>query len=81
MAEYLSDGVVGMDQVPLEVGERQRQYCLARGHHVQQIIGYGIDGYVWRTDQDSVLKFHRYRRGFEAELAVYQRLGGLERLC
>ena len=63
-----------MEQVPLELGDRQRQYCLAKGHHVQQIIGYGIDGYVWRTDQDSVLKVHRYRLGFEVELAVYQRL-------
>ncbi len=33
-----------------------------------------MDGYVWQTDQESVVKVCRYKTPFDCELAVYQRL-------
>lgn len=39
-----------------------------------KLIGYGVDGFVWRTDRNSVLKVFRHQPEFDREHAVYQRL-------
>ena len=52
------------------------------GLKVQELRGYGVDGYVWQTTKDSMLKVFRSESPFRQELAVYQRLqtNGLKRL-
>ena len=47
-----------------------------------QQVGGGVDGFIWRTDDASVVKVFRRERPFLAELAVYQRIAerGLTKL-
>lgn len=71
-----------MLEIPSEITDRLKDYCNDRGVAADKLIGYGVDGFVWRTEQNSVLKVHRHSREFERECAAYQRLKehGIRRL-
>jgi len=71
-----------MLEIPSKITDRLEDYCKDHGVAADQIIGYGVDGFVWRTQQNSVLKVHRHPREFEWECAAYQRLKehGIRRL-
>lgn len=63
--------------IPLEIEIRRDEYCQAKQLQVVDLIGFGVDGYVWQTDRESVVKVCRYKAPFDSELAVYQRLSGI----
>jgi hypothetical protein len=71
-----------MPEIPVEIDQRLCAYCAGVGLEVQELRGYGVDGYVWQTTQDSILKVFRSESPFQHELAVYRRLqaNGLKRL-
>lgn len=60
--------------IPTDVEQRRTAYCESRGIQTQDLIGYGLDGFVWKTNRASVAKVCRHANLFERELAVYQRL-------
>ncbi len=68
--------------VPAELDERRTAYCAARDIQTLDLMGYGLDGYVWKTNRGSVVKVCRHSNLFDRELAVYQRLSqlGLQQL-
>lgn len=65
-----------MPEVPLEIVDRRDTYC--ETHEVvlesEQPRGWGVDGYVWQTTDDTILKVHYNPREFAQELAIYDRL-------
>ena len=68
--------------IPAELDERRQAYCEARRIQTLSLIGYGLEGYVWKTNRGSVVKVFRHSNLFDRELAVYQRLSrlGLQKL-
>lgn len=68
--------------VPAELDERRTAYCESRRIQTLDLIGFGLDGFVWKTDRASVVKVCRHTNLFDRELAVYQRLAqhGLKQL-
>jgi hypothetical protein len=68
--------------IPWEIERRRDEYCEAKQLQVVDLIGFGVDGFVWQTDRESVVKVCRYKAPFDSELAVYQRLSkiGLRKL-
>jgi hypothetical protein len=68
--------------IPADVEQRRTAYCESRGIQTQDLIGYGLDGFVWKTNRASVIKVCRHASLFERELAVYRRLSllGLHQL-
>ena len=68
--------------IPADVEQRRTAYCESRGIQTQDLIGYGLDGFVWKTNRASVIKVCRHANLFERELVVYQRLSqrGLHQL-
>jgi hypothetical protein len=71
-----------MPGIPIEINQRLRAYCADAGLEDQELRGYGVDGYVWQTTQDTILKVFRSESPFQHELAVYRRLqaNGVKRL-
>jgi len=71
-----------MSEIPAEINQRLLAYCAFAGLEVQELRGYGVDGYVWQSTQDSILKVFRSEAPFQHELAVYHRLqtNGIRRL-
>jgi hypothetical protein len=63
-----------MSEIPAEINQRLLAYCAFAGLAVQELRGYGVDGYVWQSTQDSILKVFRSEAPFQHELAVYRRL-------
>jgi len=63
-----------MDEIPAELIERRDKYCQQRAIEILDLRGYGVDGYVWQTTTDSILKVARGRAPFITERAVYRRL-------
>lgn len=63
-----------MREFPTEIEQRLFAYCGDEGLEVQELRGYGVDGYVWQTTQDTILKVFRSASPFQHELAVYRRL-------
>ena len=63
--------------IPAEVDQRRTAYCQSRGIQTHDLIGYGLDGFVWQTNRASVVKVCRHANLFERELSVYQRLAEL----
>lgn len=62
--------------VPAELESHVRQYAEPRGLNVDfvKLLGFGQDGMVWRTHENSAIKaFERYRN-YTAECGCYQRL-------
>ncbi|MFM9965464.1 MAG: hypothetical protein ACKV2Q_30120 [Planctomycetaceae bacterium] len=68
--------------IPAELDERRQAYCEDRRIQTQSLIGYGLEGYVWKTNRGSVVKLFRHSNLFDRELAVYQKLSqlGLQKL-
>jgi len=68
--------------VPTEVDVRRAAYCESRGIQTLDLIGFGLDGFVWKTNRASVVKVCRHANLFDRELEVYQRLAqhGLHQL-
>lgn len=58
----------------MELDERRTAYCESRRIQTLDLIGFGLDGFIWKTNRASVLKVFRYANLFERELAVYERL-------
>ncbi len=71
-----------MPGIPVEINQRLIAYCADAGLEDQELRGYGVDGYVWQTTRDGILKVFRSRSPFQHELAVYRRLQakGVKRL-
>lgn len=63
--------------IPTDVEQRRIAYCESRGIQTQDLIGYGLDGFVWKTNRASVIKVCRHANLFDRELAIYQRLAQL----
>ena len=63
-----------MSEIHADISQRFSDYCRQFGLEVQELRGYGVDGYVWQTKHDSILKVFRHEGPFRQELAVYQRL-------
>ena len=63
-----------MIEIPQSVRERCDTYCSRSNKSVAELRGYGVDGFVWQTSNDNILKVYRSRRPFNSELNVYQRL-------
>ena len=63
-----------MDEIPDDVLERRDAYCQQRAIEIVDLRGYGVDGYVWQTTNDNIVKVARSRNPFLAERAVYLRL-------
>ena len=63
-----------MFSAPMELEERGQAYCESRRIHIQEMLGYGVDGFVWLTDRESVVKVFRHRPLYDNELQVYQQL-------
>lgn len=56
---------------------RLQAYAIQRGAQLMERLGFGQDGLVYATDQESVLKCLRYERLYQNERNVYQRLAQL----
>jgi hypothetical protein len=65
-----------MPDTPAEIWQRCLAYCQQAGFTVEELRGYGVDGYVWQATNDHILKVFRPERDaeFNQELAVYERL-------
>jgi hypothetical protein len=71
-----------MPDIPIEIDQRLTACCAARGIEVQELRGYGVDGYVWQTRQKKrqkkaaawVASFDHTRRLGRARLAFRTRL-------
>lgn len=63
-----------MSEIPEDVVLRLEEFCQSRALEIEALRGSGVDGFVWQTTQDSILKVFRNRPAFQQELAVYQRL-------
>jgi hypothetical protein len=63
-----------MMEIPDELLSRRDAYCQRYGKTIVDLRGYGMDAFVWQTDDDDILKVFRHARQFAAELAVYRRL-------
>lgn len=68
--------------IPAQFESRCQEYCQSRQIQSVDLIGYGLDGFVWSTNRDSVLKVFRQSLLFDQELAIYEKLTklGLRRL-
>lgn len=71
-----------MDEIPDDVVDRRDRYCMSRGRIPIQLMGFGVEGFVWRSETDSIVKVHLFPREFRQEVLVYQKLQarGLSRL-
>lgn len=71
-----------MTEIPAEIVERRDAYCEQHSLAVEDLLGWGLDGFVWHTTQDSILKVFRHDEDSRQELLVYRRLQsrGVERL-
>lgn len=58
---------------------RLQIYVNQCGAQLTERLGFGQDGLVYATDQESVLKCLRYERLYQNERNVYQRLAQTER--
>jgi hypothetical protein len=66
-----------MDDTPEiapEVVARRRAYVDAHSIDTDVLLGWGLDGVVWRTNRDSALKIHRSQSRYRRERDVYLRL-------
>ena len=63
-----------MTNIPAEVRDRRDAYCRQRSTATEDLLGWGLDGFIWQTTDDNVLKVFRHSLEFGRELAVYQRL-------
>ena len=63
-----------MEKQYLEEFHRLQVYASHRGAQLMERLGFGQDGLVYATDQESVLKCLRYERLYQNERNVYQRL-------
>ncbi len=63
-----------MVEIPSDVAVRRDAFCQQRGIGIAELRGYGIDGFVWQTSEDNILKVFRYESEFQNEVVVYQRL-------
>ncbi len=57
---------------------RLQDYAKRHGTQLTECFGFGQDGLVYATNQESVLKCLRYERLYQNERNVYQRLALLE---
>ena len=58
--------------------KRLQIYADRQGSQLTECFGFGQDGLVFATNQESVLKCLRYERLYQNERNVYQRLAQLE---
>jgi hypothetical protein len=49
-----------MAEIPTEISDRRDAYCLQRGTEIEALRGYGLDGFVWQTTEDNILKVFRH---------------------
>lgn len=63
-----------MNEIPDDVLARRDAFCDARSRRVVDLRGWGVDGYVWQTDEDSVVKVCRRQSAYTHERDVYFRL-------
>ena len=56
-----------MSEIPIEINQRLAGVlCVGRALRSQELRGYGVDGYVWQTTQDSILKVYPKRVALSA---------------
>lgn len=71
-------------EIPEEVLLRRDGFCQSHSVEIQTELplGWGVDGCVWQTTADTILKVNYREREFRHEFAVYQRLAerGVDRL-
>jgi hypothetical protein len=63
-----------MIEIPPDVLARRDEFCQSRSRLLVDLRGWGVDGYVWQTDQDSVVKVCRRPPAYLRERDVYLRL-------
>ncbi|MCA9070372.1 MAG: hypothetical protein KDA84_15680, partial [Planctomycetaceae bacterium] len=49
-------------------------FCEQRQIEILELRGYGLDGFVWQTSEDSMVKVFRHENDFQRELEAYRRL-------
>lgn len=63
--------------IPNEIEERRDAYCQQQRISTAELIGFGVDGFVWQTNRVSVIKIFRTVAPYRQELEVYLRLKDL----
>ena len=63
-----------MEVVSPEMAARQKLYLDAQAIETEGLLGWGMDGTVWRTSRKTALKLHRSRSYYRQERDVYLRL-------
>ncbi|MSR57941.1 MAG: hypothetical protein EXS05_09730 [Planctomycetaceae bacterium] len=63
-----------MAEISPEIAAHLQAYLDAHAIETAGLLGWGMDGFVWRTNRISALKVHRFRSGYRQERDVYLRL-------
>lgn len=64
-----------MPDIPDKVLERRDLYSSHHGVDLENgLRGSGMDGFVWQTTRDTIIKVFRHFGDYEKELSVYERL-------
>jgi hypothetical protein len=61
-------------EISVEVANRRQAYLDAHSIDTDDLLGWGVDGVVWRTSRHSALKIHRFQSRYRQERDVYLRL-------
>jgi hypothetical protein len=63
-----------MIEIPSEVLRRRDDYCADRSLQIKDIMGFGVDAFVWQLVDDNILKVFRNEYKYQRERDVYHRL-------
>jgi len=64
-----------MIDIPEQILERRDQFCERRSRSLDEdFLLWGLDGFLWHTTVDSIIKVFRRSKEFRQERAVYRRL-------
>ena len=63
-----------MTEISPEVAARYQSYLDAHAVETEGLLGWGMDGVVWRTARKTALKVHKFELDYRQERDVYLRL-------
>ena len=61
-------------EIPPKVLVRRQAYLDTHSIETDDWLGWGVEGFVWRTNRNTALKVHRLRSDYKQERDVYLRL-------
>jgi hypothetical protein len=61
-------------ELPAKIITCRQGYVDAHLIETDELLGYGIEGFVWRTSRNTALKIHRLKSDYNQERDVYFRL-------